>query len=189
MALTANDITLAIDKFNKGERPFRYTEARSWYVVDSSSYLYPLKYIYAIAINQAPSSFNTSEPISVLGKLGVQLLHLPPNTDDEFYSSVEKSIKDNKSLKSRLQNAPTKPRFKLIQVAVLERNPDVVAEVLCNAKGKCDKCNKQAPFNRKKDGSPFLEVHHKVSLASGGDDTVDNAEALCPNCHREKHYG
>ncbi|WP_256325004.1 HNH endonuclease signature motif containing protein [Nitrosomonas sp. Nm132] len=42
---------------------------------------------------------------------------------------------------------------------------------------------------RKHDGSPYLEVHHKIPLAFGGEDTVVNAIALCPNCHREAHYG
>jgi 5-methylcytosine-specific restriction protein A len=32
-------------------------------------------------------------------------------------------------------------------------------------------------------------VHHRVRLADGGDDTTDNAVALCPNCHRKAHYG
>jgi 5-methylcytosine-specific restriction protein A len=26
-------------------------------------------------------------------------------------------------------------------------------------------------------------------LSEGGGDTVDNAVALCPNCHRECHHG
>ena len=34
-----------------------------------------------------------------------------------------------------------------------------------------------------------LEVHHTKPLAEGGEDTVNNAEALCPNCHKEAHYG
>lgn len=33
------------------------------------------------------------------------------------------------------------------------------------------------------------EVHHKVPLSAGGDDTVENAIALCPNCHRKAHFG
>ncbi|HVG57635.1 MAG TPA: HNH endonuclease [Hyalangium sp.] len=37
-------------------------------------------------------------------------------------------------------------------------------------------------------GSPYLEVHHKKFLARGGVDTVKNARALCPNCHRKVHY-
>ena len=32
-------------------------------------------------------------------------------------------------------------------------------------------------------------VRNKIFLSNDGEDTVENAEALCPNCHREKHYG
>jgi 5-methylcytosine-specific restriction endonuclease McrA len=39
---------------------------------------------------------------------------------------------------------------------------------------------KQAPFNRTKDNSPYLEVHHKKRLSEGGEDSVKNAIALCP---------
>ncbi|WP_414449152.1 HNH endonuclease [Burkholderia sp. 22PA0099] len=49
-------------------------------------------------------------------------------------------------------------------------------------------CERPAPF-RRPNGSPYLEVHHRVRLADGGDDTVENAIALCPNCHREHHFG
>lgn len=56
------------------------------------------------------------------------------------------------------------------------------------ATGNCECCNQPAPFNGA-DGSPFLEVHHVRHLADGGSDTVENAVALCPNCHRELHYG
>ena len=47
-------------------------------------------------------------------------------------------------------------------------------------------CDKPAPF-KKKDGSPFLEVHHIDFLSNGGDDSIDNVSALCPNCHRKMH--
>ena len=47
---------------------------------------------------------------------------------------------------------------------------------------------KPAPFN-KPTGEPFLEVHHVIGLAEGGPDIVENAVALCPNCHREAHHG
>ncbi|WP_366523530.1 HNH endonuclease signature motif containing protein [uncultured Sulfitobacter sp.] len=68
------------------------------------------------------------------------------------------------------------------------RDPDVVAWVQLRADGKCEACEKPAPFKRDV-GSGFLEVHHVKTLASGGPDTVDNAIACCPNCHRELHYG
>jgi 5-methylcytosine-specific restriction protein A len=32
-------------------------------------------------------------------------------------------------------------------------------------------------------------VHHRIPLAKGGEDSVDNAVAVCPNCHRKGHYG
>jgi 5-methylcytosine-specific restriction protein A len=72
---------------------------------------------------------------------------------------------------------------------VYQRNPDVVAEVLARANGVCEGCQSPAPFIRAKDGTPYLEVHHNVQLALGGDDTVKNAVALCPNCHRKAHFG
>lgn len=88
----------------------------------------------------------------------------------------------------RLNSAPSAPkRVEVVSYAYL-RNPDVVAEVLLRAQGKCEGCGSAAPFLRRTDGSPYLEVHHRVTLASGGSDTVENAEALCPNCHRARHY-
>lgn len=68
------------------------------------------------------------------------------------------------------------------------RDPAVVAWVLEAAGGYCECCGAKAPFERA-DGSPFLEVHHLQRLADGGEDTIHNAVAVCPNCHRELHYG
>lgn len=70
-----------------------------------------------------------------------------------------------------------------------QRNPFVREYVLRQAKGRCQHCGKTAPFNHKVTKMPFLEVHHLIPLAEGGDDTVENARALCPNCHREAHHG
>jgi 5-methylcytosine-specific restriction endonuclease McrA len=72
-------------------------------------------------------------------------------------------------------------------VVEYQRDPAVVARVLQLADGRCELCDKPAPFQRE-DGSPFLEVHHAVTLANGGSDTEDNAVALCPNCHRLMHH-
>jgi 5-methylcytosine-specific restriction protein A len=55
--------------------------------------------------------------------------------------------------------------------------------------GVCEECKNAAPFFKKADGFPYLEVHHRVPLAKGGDDTVENGIALCPNCHRKFHFG
>jgi 5-methylcytosine-specific restriction protein A len=67
-------------------------------------------------------------------------------------------------------------------------NSDVIAEVLLRANGTCEGCGQSAPFQRA-DGTLYLEVHHRRRLADAGEDSVENAIALCPNCHRERHYG
>jgi hypothetical protein len=69
------------------------------------------------------------------------------------------------------------------------RDPEVCAWVLRRAKNVCEVCGDPAPFIKRSNNVPFLEIHHVRPLASGGPDTVDNAIAACPNCHRELHFG
>lgn len=71
--------------------------------------------------------------------------------------------------------------------ASFKRLAPVIAWVLHEAKGYCEACGEKAPF-QDEFGLPFLEVHHVRPLAEGGPDQVDNAAALCPNCHRRLHY-
>lgn len=107
-----------------------------------------------------------------------------------FEASIDQSKSDSSAERfARLERAPKKPKRIRVYTEIFVRNPDVVVEVLIRANGKCETCGGKAPFNRKKDGTPYLEVHHKVKLADGGDDCVHNAIALCPNCHREQHFG
>jgi hypothetical protein len=73
-------------------------------------------------------------------------------------------------------------------VSRFARDPDVARTVRRLANGTCECCQGAAPF-RDSSGVPFLEVHHIVRLADGGEDTVENAAAVCPNCHRELHHG
>jgi 5-methylcytosine-specific restriction endonuclease McrA len=68
------------------------------------------------------------------------------------------------------------------------RDAAVVAYVLNSAKGICECCMSIAPFC-KDNGAFFLEVHHVHFLSEGGTDTIDNAVAVCPNCHKELHFG
>lgn len=68
------------------------------------------------------------------------------------------------------------------------RDASVVAWVLQQSEGKCEYCACEAPFFGK-DGLPYLEVHHVTFFSVGGRDTIDNTAALCPNCHRETHFG
>jgi 5-methylcytosine-specific restriction enzyme A len=95
---------------------------------------------------------------------------------------------DPDELKRRAEAVEGTPTTVSVTTTVFIRNPTIRANALLQAKGVCGGCGKFAPFNRT-DGSPFLEVHHKIPLAEGGKDEAINTVALCPNCHREAHFG
>lgn len=122
----------------------------------------------------------------------VKNILLDKNTfENNFESEIEKSKKLNsKTRLKRLKNSKNnKPKKTKITLNVFIRNPDVVVTVLERADGICELCKQNAPFLRSKDNFPYLEVHHKIKLADGGNDTIENAIAVCPNCHRKLHYG
>ncbi|MFH5883666.1 HNH endonuclease [Halalkalibaculum sp. DA3122] len=119
---------------------------------------------------------------------------------ERILSEVEKKVietsasfeEEVRNIQSKIGSEPPKgtkkPHSTSYQTTHYERDPKVVAWVLNQANGICECCEKPAPFN-KGDGTPFLEVHHIQRLADDGEDTVNNAIALCPNCHRELHFG
>ncbi|SDJ73545.1 HNH endonuclease [Salimicrobium halophilum] len=74
------------------------------------------------------------------------------------------------------------------KVQVRHRAAAVKAYALARADGVCEACVEEAPFV-KKDGTPFLEVHHLFRLSDGGADKPEAVAAICPNCHRRVHYG
>ncbi|WP_257605301.1 HNH endonuclease [Pseudomonas sp. UMAB-40] len=109
---------------------------------------------------------------------------------EDFEARVERAKRLPPEERRRLiAEAPTQPVVEYRLVKQFNRNPYVVVEVLERAQGVCEGCKLAAPFTRKSNGTPYLEVHHQVKLAEGGADTVENAFALCPNCHRERHHG
>lgn len=110
--------------------------------------------------------------------------------NSDTYKQVKKSKLDSAiERRSRLAKANPVATAITVKTTAYKRNPDVIAEVLERANGKCERCNKPAPFIRASDGTPYLEVHHKKALSDMGNDTVNNSIALCPNCHRELHFG
>lgn len=108
---------------------------------------------------------------------------------DEFEAAVRRSQRDSSTeRRRRLATASKFPEVIEVRSVAYRRNADVVAEVLDRANGLCEACGQRAPFERRSDGTPYLEVHHKRMLADGGEDTLVNAMAICPNCHRKSHY-
>jgi 5-methylcytosine-specific restriction enzyme A len=67
------------------------------------------------------------------------------------------------------------------------RDPKIRAAVLRRAKGKCEHCD-ELGFSLKS-LKHYVEAHHIIHLSMDGPDTMENVIALCPNHHREAHYG
>lgn len=67
------------------------------------------------------------------------------------------------------------------------RDPKVRRWVLGRAKGSCEFCGEQG--FKTLSGMLYLETHHIIPLSEGGSDLITNVIALCPNHHREAHYG
>ncbi|WP_417667186.1 HNH endonuclease [Pseudidiomarina sp.] len=79
------------------------------------------------------------------------------------------------------------PKRRIVTGQQIIRSPEVRRRVLERASGKCEWCG-CAGF-RMENGGVFLETHHIVPLSEKGPDSEGNVAALCPNHHREAHYG
>ncbi|MGO2265286.1 MAG: HNH endonuclease [Vagococcus salmoninarum] len=69
---------------------------------------------------------------------------------------------------------------------IYERDQDIVEYAKRRANGICELCKKALDF-LEGEGRPFLETHHIEWLSKGGEDTIENTVALCPNCHKKMH--
>ncbi|EOX4936211.1 HNH endonuclease [Vibrio parahaemolyticus] len=107
-----------------------------------------------------------------------------------FENEVNESLDDSsENRQRRLASRSIKPKVVYRLVQDYRRDPDVVAEALYRAEGFCEKCKEKAPFIKRSNGEPYLEVHHIIPLSQGGLDSLENVISLCPNCHREIHFG
>ena len=92
----------------------------------------------------------------------------------------------DEELKKRAALAPKKAGERTVTGTQHERNPYVAQIAKRRANGICMLCKSPAPFSNDS-GEPYLETHHIEWMAKGGEDTVENTVALCPNCHRRMH--
>lgn len=82
---------------------------------------------------------------------------------------------------------PDQPGRIKAETRVIPRSQDVRRKVLERAKGICEFCNK--PGFSMDSGAIYLETHHVIPLAEGGPDIEWNVVAICPNDHRQVHFG
>ena len=201
--VTKQDIERALTAYDDGRRlpSGQGSGPAKWWFLLKDGELYPAKHIYTLAAHMAgkdtPLHPKQMDALEQFGYEMVNLNNIKIHSNESIHEDFQKKIKGSSpsARKARLKNAPKKPTKTLKLFSVINRDPDVVVEVLLRAKGICEnkKCKKDGPFKRKHkhpalNGQWFLEVHHKEQLAKGGDDTVENAVALCPNCHRQVHH-
>jgi predicted HNH restriction endonuclease len=153
----------------------------------------PVSHVFKISDGKSLKSRSRAGGWSYVHPLLTEIpegLTLKSSFDDEFEKEIEQSLNDNhSSRKVRLETAPKFPTKTAVVSYAFNRNSDVVAEVLLRANGNCELCRQDAPFLKASDGTFYLEVHHWIPLAENGEDTVENAAALCPNCHKNAHFG
>lgn len=119
------------------------------------------------------------------------LLHSTHLTLSDWSMIASSAVAQSSSFEPQTQTFPAgtqSPKSFTQVTGVIERDAGVRTWILRTAGGVCELCRQPAPF-LDTDGMPFLEVHHVIPLATGGPDTITNAVALCPNCHRELHHG
>ena len=129
-----------------------------------------------------------------IGRIGNQLFFSKEKRDaaeplpDELGRQLAKAV-DRDRLMAKAKWKTGLPAKKQRIVNDFVRDPYIVAAALARAEERCEmpKCGSLL-FNRE-DDRPYLEVHHITPLGEGGEDTLSNAAALCPSCHRELHYG
>ena len=194
--ITRNDILHALADLNAGIE-HRFAESIKYDVVHEGK-RYPPKAVVGLAARRilgealGPSDFSGgrgSKCFRVLEGLGFvveakrEAIHRPTANIVELEHRTRELRRERKREKPNGSQSPKKIVSNSTQY---ERDPAVRAWVLDNADGVCELCNHLGPFQTN-EGDPFLEVHHVVPIAEGGPDTIDNAVALCPNCHRRCH--
>lgn len=119
---------------------------------------------------------------------GYSQLNIDIDTLEKTRLEKEKRVKklSTEDIAAKAKEVKGKPGTRHVVSTTHERNPYVVQYTRHRANGVCELCNSNAPFTNSK-GEPYLEVHHIKWLSKGGDDTIENTVALCPNCHRKMH--
>ena len=192
--VTKQDIERAFDLFDKNKIPENVTrkkKAKKYFIIAPNGKLYPAVFIHDIATSKYGYSMRHKAQIKDIERLDFTVVNLKMTgaSDAIYKAAATLNTLTLSQLKKLAAEKPKKPKSNIVKRKEYVRNLYVVAIVLKRANGKCEKCTDDAPFDRKTTGEPYLEVHHKKRLADGGEDTVKNAIALCPNCHREAHYG
>ncbi len=113
---------------------------------------------------------------------------LAENKIEALHELKEKKAKklSDQELYKRAKQSAKKVGNRTVVSTQYDRSVWVSEYTKRKASGICQLCNHKAPFKNKA-GESFLEIHHILWLSKGGEDSIENTIALCPNCHRKMH--
>jgi 5-methylcytosine-specific restriction protein A len=125
----------------------------------------------------------------------IQFLLVPVSNVYDTYTPIRPVTSNNLNslsfveLRNKVKEYNSKPsRGSTSTREYFYRSDAIVAYAIIRAGGRCENCNNLGPFEDSK-GNRYLEVHHIHRLADGGPDSPQNVAAVCPNCHKEAHFG
>lgn len=144
---------------------------------------------YLVATNSSIVKVGNFKPFK-------QIIAIKLNTSsDRAYEYIEKDFnQEPKSIsfedfrKQAYLNSSDAPE-QIMSLSYKTRRLEIIRTyALSRANGKCEACEIEAPF-LKKNGQPYLEVHHIKELSFNGSDSPTNVIAICPNCHARITHG
>jgi hypothetical protein len=86
-----------------------------------------------------------------------------------------------------LRDSRPSTKKKLRMTSYLVRSSSIHLYVLERASGKCEGCQRPAPFKNLRK-LPYLEPHHTMRMSDDGPDHPRHVIALCPTCHSRVQY-
>jgi len=108
---------------------------------------------------------------------------------DYVLSGDSKELEFGKLREKALKASGSTREGVLSESYVRKRSGIIKLYALARSEGNCEACDEPAPFIRRKNGEPYLEVHHIKELSQGGTDSILNVAAICPNCHARVTHG
>lgn len=185
--ITEKHIIAAIQELVKNGYPAK-NESRRWDLITDFGKALPPKLVLKGAAAKAgviDSTVNkgggwpTNDILELLGCV------IEPKGNTSLERKPASALSDSELRALAKAKGTKSPKVSTTETTVRERHWAIAEYVKRMAKGNCDLCTSPAPF--KVDDIPFLECHHILPLADGGPDEIENAVALCPNCHRKMH--
>lgn len=128
----------------------------------------------------------------LLGSIGNELFAVKLNAFTLTQEDLDIRVADRarpETIMRRARLAKGKPRRRVVVRDDFVRDAFVVTAALIRSGNRCEMPGCESRLFERDNGKSYVEVHHVIPLGEDGEDSLANAAALCPHCHREQHFG